>query len=493
MSGESKASFVVVGGGIAGVTCVETLVQLNPDDPITLITASELIKAVTNLQRVTRTLESFDVEEKPCSEFASLFPNVKIIQSSVLEVDSENKHVVLADSQVIPYEKLCICTGARPKLIATDNPYVLGIRDTESVKVFQRKLQHARRVMVVGNGGIATELVYEIEGCEVIWAIKDDSISSTFFDPGAAHFFLTSLESDKPKQKVPVKRTKYTADSESKADSSVVKSMPGGALGPDWSIGLDMKGVTQTCKPHHVHVEYKCEIHKILTPEEFKDSGKAEEKIEDSHQVKDSWPVYVLLTNGKIFGCDFVVSATGVTPNTEPFQGKAKFNIGDDGGILVDDHMRTNLPHIYAAGDVCTASWEYAQQWFQMRLWSQARQMGFYAAKCMQADREGEEIPQDFCFELFAHVTKFFGYKVVLLGKYNGQGLGKNYEILLRLTKGEEFVKVVLHDNRMYGAILIGDTDLEETFENLILNQMDLSIYGEDLLNPNIDIEDYFD
>lgn len=48
-------------------------------------------------------------------------------------------------------------------------------------------------------------------------------------------------------------------------------------------------------------------------------------------------------------------------------------------------------------------------------------------------------------------------------------------------------------DGRMHGALLIGETDLEETFENLILNQMDLSSYGEDLLDPSIDIEDYFD
>ena len=46
---------------------------------------------------------------------------------------------------------------------------------------------------------------------------------------------------------------------------------------------------------------------------------------------------------------------------------------------------------------------------------------------------------------------------------------------------------------RMQGAILIGDTDLEETFENLILNQMDLTDFGVDLLDPNIDIEDFFD
>ena len=56
-----------------------------------------------------------------------------------------------------------------------------------------------------------------------------------------------------------------------------------------------------------------------------------------------------------------------------------------------------------------------------------------------------------------------------------------------------EYVKVILHDGKMQGAILIGETDLEETFENLILNQMDLTRYGEDLLNPDIDIEDYFD
>ena len=29
------------------------------------------------------------------------------------------------------------------------------------------------------------------------------------------------------------------------------------------------------------------------------------------------WPVYALLTNGKIYGCDFIVSATGVVPASD--------------------------------------------------------------------------------------------------------------------------------------------------------------------------------
>ena len=56
-----------------------------------------------------------------------------------------------------------------------------------------------------------------------------------------------------------------------------------------------------------------------------------------------------------------------------------------------------------------------------------------------------------------------------------------------------EYIKCVMVEGRMQGAVLIGETDMEETFENLILNHMDLSEYGEDLLNPDIDIEDYFD
>ena len=60
-----------------------------------------------------------------------------------------------------------------------------------------------------------------------------------------------------------------------------------------------------------------------------------------------------------------------------------------------------------------------------------------------------ELITPDFCFELFAHVTKFFGYKVVLLGRFNAQELGQDYEMLLRCTKGTDcmspfFVVVVV-------------------------------------------------
>lgn len=61
---------------------------------------------------------------------------------------------------------------------------------------------------------------YEIEGCEVIWAIKDKSISSTFVDPGAGEFFMAELNKEKETQEgKPSKRLKYTVDGKSLINS----------------------------------------------------------------------------------------------------------------------------------------------------------------------------------------------------------------------------------------------------------------------------------
>jgi glycine/D-amino acid oxidase-like deaminating enzyme len=43
--------FVVIGGGIAGVTCAEELARLSPDDHVLLISASESLKGVRFVPR----------------------------------------------------------------------------------------------------------------------------------------------------------------------------------------------------------------------------------------------------------------------------------------------------------------------------------------------------------------------------------------------------------------------------------------------------------
>ncbi|XP_054282714.1 pyridine nucleotide-disulfide oxidoreductase domain-containing protein 1 [Macrosteles quadrilineatus] len=472
--------FVIVGGGIAGVSCAESLAFLCLDSKIALITASPLIKAVTNLVPLTKMLTRFDIEEREADTLSQSNPSVTVVKDFVTGFDSI-KHLVFLKSGVeLKYKKLCLCSGASPKLIPGESKNIVGIRDTESVKDFQDRVQDSSRIVVVGNGGIATEIIYELTGVELIWVIKDEHISANFIDPVAAEFFQDRLLKQDVSDTPPiVKRMKYTVEDDK---SHLEKS--GAALGPDWHSKYKLQGSLRS--DTKVVIEYKSEVDSVLSPEEAKNL------VDKSDQER--WQTFVKLTNGQIYGCDFIVSATGVVPCCN-FDMKCNrvFDKAEDGGIKVDWKMETNLPDIFAAGDVCHASWDRAPHWFQMRLWTQARQMGTYAAKAMSAALKEEQFYQDFCFEMFSHVTKFFGYKVVLLGLFNGQTLANNYEVLLRITKGVEYVKCVMKNGRMQGAVLIGETDLEEMCENLILNQLDLTDFGEDLLNPDIDIEDYFD
>lgn len=114
----------------------------------------------------------------------------------------------------------------------------------------------------------------------------------------------------------------------------------------------------------------------------------------------DDFSITAELSNGELIKCDFIVSATGVSPRIS-FQCNSVLKQGPDGGIWVDEDMKTSVDSIYAAGDVCYAGWEPSKFWFQMRLWTQARQMGAMAGKSMVAALNKEKIYQDFCFEMF--------------------------------------------------------------------------------------------
>lgn len=254
---EKTFEFVIVGGGIAGVTCVEQLSSQIPSAEVALITAGPHIKAVTNYKQVSRTLEEFDVEEKPSSVLEEKYPNLTFIQSGVKALNTQSHVVETTDGRVFGYKKLCICSGGRPKLLTQDNPYVLGIRDTDSAQEFQKRLSKAKRIVVVGNGGIALELVYEVEGCEVIWAVKDKAIGNTFFDAGAAQFLIPSLEADKTEKAAPCKRPRYTTEEPAPGASQTftadrnprghgsAPTEPGSALGPDWHEGIVLRGAQQ--------------------------------------------------------------------------------------------------------------------------------------------------------------------------------------------------------------------------------------------------------
>lgn len=469
-----KTTYLVVGGGIAGVTCVETLAILHPEESLIIITASSLIKNVSNVSFFAKTIVKFDVNETEASSLQKIHPNLKIVYDSLKHIDTKNCVAITEEGTVIQFKVVCLCTGGVPRLISnTNSKRILGIRDTESVKDFQKKLETSRKMVIVGNGGIASEIVHATSGIQKTWIIRDDYISATFIDPGAAEFFqdtFRNINTEGQSSSNTILRRHVFMEEDNLV--SLNKNLKSAALGPDWYRKIE--GVKSGNGTQELDIIYNSEIRSVI-------------EIND----KD-YPLQVELTNGKIVECDFVISATGVEPAVN-FSSDIKPELGPDGGIAVNEYQETSIKNVFAAGDVVHAAWKPAPHWFQLRLWTQARQMAGMAAKSMHARITNQEVLQDFCFELFTHCTTLYGYRVILLGKYNGQGLGNDYEILLRTTPRHEYIKFVLQNGRLQGAILIGETDLEEMCENLILDQIDLSPFGDDILNPDIDIDDYFD
>lgn len=535
-STERSARFVIVGGGIAGTSCIEELCFHCPNEPIILITDSDDIKTTTNVKQIARTLSNFDVERRDVSTLPS---NVQVIIDRLDQIDSMEKCVKTTINKYhIKYDYLCLCTGAKPKLIdhvnVENRKYILGLRDTESVVEFEKRVHNSRKILIVGNGGIASDLVYQLTNIEIEWVIKDKYVSQTFLDAGAATFFKKSLSSS---NNVPVDMTKRlhfnensaTSNELEQADSFNTSSLAqiagtreapvltgfhhenilhegkypptlatsqlgsisnpthhshkttlesgGSALGPNWHKLYNLSGQQQQGDlPTTVNIHYETEIQTIS----INSSSSAE------------FPVQVKLQNGTTIACDFIVSATGVTPNLEFCVTPEPFVLGHDGGIRVNEFMESSIANIYAAGDCCTAGWQWSKWWFQMRLWTQARQMGLMAGKSMAFKLYNEEIYQDFCFELFGHVTQLYGAKVILLGLFNGQGL-TDPTGYVRINPGEEYIKLVCDDKKIHGALLVGESDLAEAAENLILDQFDVSSYRETILEPEFDLTEYYD
>ena len=134
----------------------------------------------------------------------------------------------------------------------------------------------------------------------------------------------SKLIDEKPEAKIAQKRTRYTTEGRKKeAQARATAGNVGSALGPDWHEGLDLKGTKEFS--HKIHIETMCEVKKIYLQEEFRISEKKSLTFPRDHHDqsvttdKEIWPVYVELTNEKIYGDDFIVSAAGVTPNIEQF------------------------------------------------------------------------------------------------------------------------------------------------------------------------------
>jgi len=174
----------------------------------------------------------------------------------------------------------------------------------------------------------------------------------------------------------------------------------------------------------------------------------------------DDGHLYVRLSTGVELPADVFIVAAGIAPNIALAQA---CGIAARRGVIVDDHMRTSAPNVYAAGDVAEFDGRIPG------LWPVAAEQGEVAAvNALSGDRTYRE-PVAFT------ILKVVGADVASVGRFNPEGEGDQVVVHEDAAEYKYRKLVVDRSGRLAGAILIGHPTLMSGVTGAVKAQRDVS------------------
>jgi nitrite reductase (NADH) large subunit len=177
----------------------------------------------------------------------------------------------------------------------------------------------------------------------------------------------------------------------------------------------------------------------------------------------------IKLESGEVLEGDILIAATGVKPNLD-FLGDS--GIDHDWGIRVDDHLRTNLPDVYAAGDVVETPDRLTGETYVHAIFPNAVEQGHivglnlvgYDTTYAGADRMNS--------------LKHLGLPIMAVGLKDGD------EVLQEKRNGN-LRTIYLKENRLVGFQLAGEVHPAGVLRTLMIQGSDIRPLKHHLLDPN--------
>jgi 3-phenylpropionate/trans-cinnamate dioxygenase ferredoxin reductase component len=164
----------------------------------------------------------------------------------------------------------------------------------------------------------------------------------------------------------------------------------------------------------------------------------------------------VRLIGGEEIGAEAVVVGIGITPNTELAEGAG---LRVDDGVVVDEHLQTSDPDVFAAGDVASAFHPLFGRHLRVEHWANALNQPKTAAKTMF----GHDAVYD-------RVPYFFTDQYDLGMEYSGYVGPDGYDrIVFRGdVDGGEFIAFWLKDGRALAGMNVNVWDVTDAIQDLV-------------------------
>ncbi len=184
----------------------------------------------------------------------------------------------------------------------------------------------------------------------------------------------------------------------------------------------------------------------------------------------------VILTKGDQVPCDLVIVAIGVIPRTELVAGTP---VKTNRGIVVDSEMQTNVPEIYASGDVAEAYDFILNQNRLLPLWPLAMLEGKIAGYNM-AGKKATYLGGTNMSSL-----KYFGTPIVSIGLANPKD-DPTLEILVKHEPERGvYKKLVLKNNIIVGLTLVNCIERAGILYYLMKNTVNVKKFKAQLLSDD--------
>jgi phenylglyoxylate dehydrogenase epsilon subunit len=179
------------------------------------------------------------------------------------------------------------------------------------------------------------------------------------------------------------------------------------------------------------------------------------------------------LDDGTELEADLVLVATGVAPVTDFLAGSG---IATERGVLVDEHMRTNIANIWAAGDVAQARGFFGSERIINGILPDAVDQGRVAGMAMAEDPGSKTYAGGVPLNTYS----FFGQQAVSVGVHEGALEPSGVEVKKQVdSEQNRYLKIVLKDNRLAGIFGVNTAFDPGIMWELILRAIDL---GEEKL-----------
>jgi len=141
-----------------------------------------------------------------------------------------------------------------------------------------------------------------------------------------------------------------------------------------------------------IHREHGVDLRLSCHVREFRGAGRIEE---------------VVLADGSRLQCDLAVVGVGVTPAVGWLEGSG---VALDNGVLVNEYCETNLPDVYAAGDVANAWNPLFGERLRAEHFDNAQNQGTAAGKVMAGGREPYTPIPYFWSDQYEHTMQYVGH-----------------------------------------------------------------------------------